>query len=170
MSNRFQNKKRAQIGETMTWIIATIVIIVLLAISIFISTAYVGNDKKPSSSYVQITDIPASESFYSYLLTKDNTGKTVYGQLQEENNLNEFNGNLGTSIFKNFYGNEYNNVWVGIIFSRTLDPAKKNDYFGSKPSSYKGGDILGGITEYVSDQITLNENKTVNLYLGDKKK
>jgi len=163
------NNKKAQIGETMTWVVATLVIIAILAVSIFISTAFLNKYKRPSSSYSQSADILGSESFYSYLLTNNSDGELVYGQLTTEDNLNDFNGDLGVSVFKNFYGKEYGDVWLGIIFSRTLLPAKSNDFFGNKPSSVKGGDIQWRASDYVLDTVILNENKTINLYLGEKK-
>jgi len=162
------NNKKAQIGETMTWVVATLVIITILAVSIFISTAFLNKYKRPSSSYSQAADILGSESFYSYLLTNNQEGNSIYEQLKTEDNLNDFNGNLGVSIFKNFYGKEYNDVWLGIIFSRTLLPAKSNAFFDNHPSSIKGGDIYGRVSDYVLDNVILNEDKTINLYLGDK--
>ncbi len=163
--------KRSQIGETMTWIVATIIIIVVLSISIFIATSYLGGSKK-ADFLAKRSDLLASESFFAYLLTEDSKGQTVYEQLKNEENLNDFNGNLAIKIFDGFYGEEYPEVWIGIATGIAVSPSIKNEYFGSKPV-LKGGDPKYPFAEtirkpdkaYVSQRITLNESKSIELVL-----
>jgi len=167
-SNAFLIKNhKAQVGKTMTWIVATIIIIVILLISFFMSTSYLGKDKK--ADFSKQSDILASKSFFAYLLTEDSERQIVYEQLRNEENLNDFNGNLAIKIFKGFYGDDYKDIWLGIIFNRVLLPAKSNDYFGRRPKGVRGGDVhfRGRFVSSISEEIELNENKSLELYLGE---
>ena len=167
----FMKDKRSQIGETMTWVVATVIIIVILLVSIFIATSYLGKNKG-ADFLAKRSDLLASESFFAYLLTEDTGGQTVYEQLRDEENLNDFNGNLAIRIFDGFYGEEYPEVWIGIATNIAVSPSIKNEYFGSKPV-LKGGDPKYPFAEsikkpdkpYVSQRITLNEIKSIELVL-----
>lgn len=158
--------RKAQMGETITWVVATLIIIVILAFSIFISSFYFSKDK--SVSFSRGSDLLASKSLFSYLLTSSDGGK-VYDQLKEEDNLNEFNGNLASKIFKAFYENDYEDRWLGLVFNRVLFPAKSNDYFGRRPTGVRGGDFNVGrrFVSSFSEKIKLNENKSLELYLAE---
>ena len=158
--------RNAQIGETITWVVATLIIIVVLAFSIFISSFYFSKDK--SVSFSGGSDLLASKSMFSYLLTSSDGGM-VYDQLKEEDNLNEFNGNLASKIFKVFYEDDYEDIWLGVVFNRVLFPAKSNDYFGRRPTGVRGGDFNVGrrFVSSISEKIKLNENKSLELYLGE---
>ena len=166
------NKKSGQIGETMTWVVATVIIIVVLLISIFISTSYLGKNKGVDF-LAKRSDILASESFFAYLLTEDNEGQTVYEQLKNQTNLNDFNGNLAINIFDELYGGEYPEVWIGIAPNSAISPSIKNQYFGSKPV-LKGGDPKYPFAEsirkpdkpYISQRIALDESKSIELVLA----
>ena len=167
----FLKDKRSQIGETMTWIVATVIIIIILLASIFIATSYLGKNKG-ADFLAKRSDLLASESFFAYLLTEDTEGQTVYEQLKNKGNLNDFNGNLGIKIFDELYGEEYPEVWIGIATGIAVSPSIKNQYFGSKPV-LKGGDPKYPFAEtikkpdkpYVSQRIALNENKSIELVL-----
>ena len=161
------SSKRGQIGETMTWIVATIIIILVLGASIFLSAIYINQNKKIQSLSSQTKDVLASKSLYSYMLTGDASGKRVYSQIKEEGDLNEFNGNLGIKIFSNF-GDDYDAVWLGVADERDFFPAVSNDYFltrrgiGEIPYSHSDPNIM-------IDEISLDENKTVALALIKKR-
>jgi len=158
------SSKRGQIGETMTWIVATIIIILVLGASIFLSAIYINQNKKIQSLSSQTKDVLASKSLYSYLLTLDSDKKTVYSQIKEEGDLNEFNGNLAIKIFKGLYGNDYTEeVWIGITDPSTIVD-QSNIYFGPRSPSFIGQ----GSTRYLfsaKDEIILDENKTLQLLL-----
>ena len=163
--------KRAQVGETMTWFIATIIVIAILAISVFIAQIYAG--KKGGVYENKISDAVAEKSFFSFLLTKD-----VWAKLNSDGNLKDSNGVLAKSIFDN-YKTEYSlGLWVGII-DKTLDDKTgvlrnqglENDFFGKKPSGYVGAVGYGGVISqnyYVYEKIKLNENKDIELVLMEK--
>jgi hypothetical protein len=154
------SSKKAQVGETMTWVVATIIIIVILIASIFISTFYLGGEK--SVEFFKKTDTLASKSFFSYLLTKDNEENLVYNQVKTEENLNQFNGNLGEDIFKKFYRDEYEDVWLGIFSKRGSSFGKRNDYFGFRKEP---GELVYTESGVVSEKIQLNEDKSIELKL-----
>ena len=157
--------KKAQIGETMTWIIATVIIILILVISITISNFSFGKDR--NLKVEQDSDILASKSMFAYLLTSD-SGKTVYSQIKEEGNLNDFNGNLAVKIF-NPFSEEYAGIWFGITDQRDAFPTVSNDYFltrrgiGENPYSRNNPDII-------LEEISLDENRTVALVLPEERK
>jgi len=155
------NKKLGQIGKTLTWVVATVIIIMILVVSIFVATSYLGGSKK--ADFSKQTDILASKSFFAYLLTEDESS-TVYEQLKEDGgeNLNEFNGNLALKIFEEFYSKEYSKVWVGIVLMPVFPEYNPNSFFGTNPghvkSSYWGG---GRIDPHITERIKLNEGPFV---------
>ena len=168
----FLKDKRGQIGETMTWIVATVIIIVILLISIFVATSYLGKNKG-ADFLAKRSDLLASESFFAYVLTENAEGQTVYEQLKNQDNLNDFNGDLAIKIFDELYGEEYPEVWIGIAIGIAVSPSIKNEYFGSKPA-LKGGDPKYPFAEsikkpdkpYISQRVNLNESKSVELVLA----
>ena len=156
----FLKNKRGQIGKTITWVVATVIIIMILVVSIFVATSYLGGSKK--ADFSKQTDILASKSFFAYLLTENTEGDTVYEQLRDEENLNDFNGNLALNIFEEFYRKEYSKVWVGIVLMPVFPEYTPNSFFGTNPghvkSSYWGG---GRIDPHITERIKLNEGPFV---------
>ena len=59
--------RKAQIGETVTWMVATIVIVLVLAISILATTFIINPDKKITFSEDKQKDLVASKSITSFL-------------------------------------------------------------------------------------------------------
>lgn len=121
--------RRAQIGDTITWFVATVAVIVILAISILVSSVFFKKDVEVNN--IATTDILASKSLFSYALTSDSSsdsGKKVYEQIKEEDDLNKFNGELAKKIFINLLGKDYPYlIWLGF-------PGQENSYFGSPPN------------------------------------
>ena len=113
-----------------------------------------------------MADTLASKSLFSYVLTKDANGKRVYDQLKEEENLNSFNGNLALSIFKEFYEDEYTNVWLGISADKLINPKTRNDYFGSAPTLKKSQPGVPTVdANSISEDIFLNDEKSLELFI-----
>ena len=150
--------RRAQIGETMTWVVATIIIIAILGISIFIASAKFNTDKTPDLQSVSRTDTLASKSLFSYVLTKNSTGQTVYEQLNGYNNLNDFNG---------FYGKTYAKKWVGVIYDTNFT-GDKNLYFGGEPSLTREGNRVTTQLYYFLQDIQLTPTKNLEMVLFPK--
>jgi len=156
MSNNFFNKthgKGGEVGETVTWMIATVIIIVILLISI--SATVIGIFNFKSFNYMKQTDVLASKSFFSYLLTESEEGTSVYEQLGSEKNFSEFNGDLAKNIFTEFYGEEYLAVWVGFFNNNNPLFYGSNEYFGRIPS----------VAYYIRENVKLNEDKSIRMIL-----
>ncbi len=170
--------KKAQVGKTVTWLVATVIIIIILLASTFITTLGPQGSKKMGSR--NFVDPLASKSFFSYLLTEDEGGVRIYEQIKEEENLNEFNGDLALDIFDGFYsedhsdayGKDYQGIWLGIVPIKIISYSS-NDYFGSRTSVI--GDIgefrlrreiLGaGLIAVITEGVYLDEEKGVELIL-----
>ena len=93
------HNKRAAIPETITWIIATVIIIVILIFSIFIVSWF--KDDKSFKSDIH-RDLLLAKSISGFLLTKDDSGGKVFEQIAEEGDLNDFNGLLGVVVFEDY--------------------------------------------------------------------
>lgn len=121
---KFKNKRAAgEIGQTIIWVVATLIIFAMLIISVFATTA-LGKLKQvnnlvnalgnPISSTVYDFDLFAEKSFESFLFTKFNS-ETAYQQIKNEGNLNDANGNLAKNIFPKLYEMTYKSIWVGVL-------------------------------------------------------
>ena len=144
--------KKATVGETITWVIATVIIIVILLISVFVTTSFLSGNKKVDFSAKQ-SDFLALESFFAYLLTEDTSGQTIYEQLKEEGNLTQFNGELALNIFNGLYSEDYWLIWF-VIYSKPNNIIH-NKYFPKPPPCGRG----------IWDEIELNKNKYILLAL-----
>jgi hypothetical protein len=153
--------KKAQVPETITWIVATVIIIVILAVSIFLLSIYT---KSKDFGFFETTDTFASKSFFSYLLTKDAEGNTVYTQLKNQENLNEFNGNLGKRIFQDFYSKEYKAVWIGILGAGSFGQPSLSDnaYFSRSESTVTTGSKT---LKTASEEINLNDDRFIKMIM-----
>ncbi|MBU2504048.1 MAG: hypothetical protein KJ879_03295 [Nanoarchaeota archaeon] len=154
--------KKAEVGETVTWMVATIAIVVILFISVFVSSVYFNGKKKASP--LGNADYLAASSFNSWLLTKNSSGTMVYEQLKSNDDFNDFNGDLSQKIFLEFYGDEYRDVWMG-VYDGSISVVVTNRFFGSRP-----GFVLGGGENLVSlntivQRVPLGEGKDVELLL-----
>ena len=88
--------KKAQIGETMTWVVATIIILVVLIVSLYVSSQFAkGKDflaktKTSLSPSEKInSDLILEKSLFVYFLSSSNSG-AVYNFLQSKNSQNYF--------------------------------------------------------------------------------
>ncbi len=106
--------KRAQIGESMTWLVATIIIIVILTAFIFATSAIakgasIFSGGKLSSQRISIvnpsfvdykaSDLSIEKSFSAYLLTVSKDKIKIYDSIVAEGNLNSDSGGLAKRIF-----------------------------------------------------------------------
>lgn len=96
--------KKAQIGETVTWIVATVIIIIILVISLVLTgTPSIKHKELP---YTNKVDLFADKSISAYLMTRDSAGVPVYTTLQS-NQINDFSRNLAGMIFVGLYSGYY---------------------------------------------------------------
>ena len=85
------DNKKAQIGETMTWVIATIVIIAVLIISIY-AASLLANTKKTLSYQKEKreSDLLMEKSLFAYFSVDDTKKNLIYNKLKQQ----EFDVNL----------------------------------------------------------------------------
>ena len=127
------NGKKAQMAEGLTWVVATIAIIVILLFSIFITSDVFGfnsNEIAPKSFSSSLNH----KSLLSYLLTKEPSGEMVYSKIKADENLNDFNGNLALKVFKGLYGHEYSGMWVGVSNPEALIAGRVGNKFFDRTS------------------------------------
>ena len=162
--------KRAAIGETITWLVATIIITIVLSLAILIS-GLIWKHKEVQSPYFQSTDVLASKSYFSYILTEDSAGETIYSQLKKEDNLNDVNGNFGARLFRSLYQEDYaddpDNIWLGLLVKddENFLNAVSNSYFGRKPGAQRGTEESFHVIPHISEKITLGDDKLVELMI-----
>ena len=161
--NKIFLNKRGQVGETITWIVATVIIIFILGTTLFVAEFSLAKNKEVSQT-TQV-DTLVSKSFFSYLLTDE-----VYDKIKSPpEGLDDETGNLAKEIFEEFYSKEYVDVWVGIVVNRTLLPYKPNDYFGTRPTEVRGGDLNTRVIPHIIERISLDKNKTIQTVLKIKR-
>ncbi len=158
MFSKIIKSRKAQTGETLTWIVATIIIIIVLGIAIFIASIS-PNNLKSSRSFSQTSDVLASKSLYSYLLTKDVNGKIVYEQIKNQGDLSASTGNFAISIFKGLYGGEYvSKIWLG-----TFPGIGNNNYFGESKLEVKEPTTPYNVFEEI--KLDFNNMKNLDLFM-----
>jgi len=175
------DNKRGAIGDTLTWIVATIIIIVILIFGIFIAG---GSDLakeifglNKNVKYSPSSDTIAQKSLHAYLLTpyqekpeqeqeeEEKEKEIIYDTIKREMKINSYNGPFARQIFNSFlYGEktEYWNVWFGVN-------GKSNTYF-EWVQLYQAdvGDVSPYLSEHILEQIKFAGNNTADLYLRKK--
>ena len=96
MLNSVFKNKRAQIGETMTWIVATLVIVVILGISVFVAVPLKGFN---GFKFYRKADFLATKSFVNYL-----SKNGIYDKIKQEKKIPD--DGLKEKI-ENFYQSNY---------------------------------------------------------------
>ena len=157
----FLKNNKAVVAETLTWMVATVIIIVILIFSIFV-TSLLGMAKNFSKddkgfSLNKEGDLFVEKSLASYLLTKDSSGETVFEQLKKEKTSNDFNENLALKIFRGLHSRDYF-ITLDIGGGEALVRAVKNEPYGSSTSSI------------FDERIYLAEELYLILYFNYKKK
>ncbi len=147
--------KKAQIGQTMTWVVATVIIMIILIISIVI-TADPRIKTLKALPYTNKVDLFADKSLTAYLLTNKSAGARVYATLANENDVNDFNKNLAQMIFINLYSGYYD------YLSFELNPGTKTIAF----FAYGGGNLPTDFT--VKNIINIGNKKFVQLEMTHK--
>ncbi len=158
--------KNGQVAETSTWIFATLIILVVVLISIFVASIVGSFGNKNAVPYGGF-DLFAKKSLAAFLATPEGSG-TVYGQINSQGNLDSFNGNLAKGIFKNLYGGFYSTgVYLGVYDPASFITLEKNSYFGTRPSltvKTEFGQVLN--VDGFEDYINLSNGKVLHLILA----
>ena len=183
--NLVKNKK-AEAGETLTWVVVTVVIIVILALSIY-AADLLGNGKRVQrfgkdlgeglitiSTDSKTRDLLSAKSVGAFLLT-DVNGAKAYDRLKVLENFDEPTGKLARIIFCEVIykkgcdvGPERKiNFWMGFItkpVQSTLESGwKSNDYFGGYPISEDTLTSSGNPTniQFTNEDYFLTQNKYI---------
>ncbi|MDE1848427.1 MAG: hypothetical protein KGH55_00095 [Nanoarchaeota archaeon] len=157
--------KRAQVAETMTWVVATVIIIIILLISVFVASLI----PKTAYTFTGNADLFAEQSLVSYLITPDSSGGSVYSEIKNSGSLNDYNGNLAAEIFKTLYSGYYSRgVYLGIYDSSGFVNVETNKYFGAPPSDVARSDLTGSVAmrQGVNDFIYLDGTKYIHMVLS----
>ncbi len=94
-----RNKKRGQVSETVTWLVATIAILVILSIAIFTASA-LGKTNRAVTLTADHSPILLKKSLQAYLLTKDASDENVFSKIEESEDVEGFSRELEEKIFK----------------------------------------------------------------------
>ena len=144
------NNRKAQIGETVTWVVATIAIIIILVISVLVVS--IGPFKNREFKEGGTSDLLVTKSFTGYLLTDDGNG-VVFEQLKDKKTYLEapqettrIDRTFPKKIFLGLYKDEYssnqiflriNSEWCGWDGSSKCDNRKVLFNQGGLPSNMK---------------------------------
>jgi len=166
------HNKKAQIPETLTWVPAALIIVLILAVTIIATivlfrTSSFSRDSRTINVHYS-SDLFAEKSLASYFLTTDN-GETVYSELNSAGDFNNFNGNLAKNIFTLLYHSEYpGGVYLGFYNPNSLLTIENNQYFGSAPSLGAQSGLTGTvyIRQDINELIYLDKNKFLHLILA----
>jgi len=158
------NNKKGQIGETLTWTVATIIIIVILAISILVVSFNFSSKKFVYDEH----DLTVLKSMSAYLLTDGN-----YNKLSHGGDLETFNDNgLATKIFQDNYREDYpdyNRLGIvhdgGYVITDYLFFGTEEQY-REAPTSYN---LRTKEDTYILEEIKLNENQNFE-FIGIKRR
>lgn len=150
--------KKAQVADTVTWLFATIVIISLLLISIFI-VSFSRNNK--TFNVPHFKDPVVAKSLSAFLLTEDKSGEMIFDAISKEGDLDDFSGKLSVKVLRDFYESTYPSSIVlrGGISDMKFDSSTsvKNKYWG-----FPLPDCLG-----IEERIYFSEDKYLRLCLKE---
>lgn len=76
--------KNAQVGETVTWIVATIIIVAVLIISIFVAFGLAKTKKKLPFTEKRKNDILMEKSLFAYFLADGAEKAGIYSGLEQQ--------------------------------------------------------------------------------------
>lgn len=131
----YNSNRRGQVAETTTWIVATLIVVVIITVSVFLASLVGQSKTLPVREKI---DLFAKKSMISYLLTVDN-GAPVYSQISNEGELNDYTGTLASEIFHELY-HGYARIFLGVREAGS-STAYPNEYFSS-PSIVLGNAAL----------------------------
>lgn len=154
------NSKNGQIGDTLTWFIATIIIIVILFLAILTSSLF-GKSEERKVINPSAQDLLKSKEVMSYLVTPLSSSNFVFSQIVNSGNLDQVTGPLAVEIFKTNLESFYKQSSI-IISYRENDKIEQleNPYFDSTIKIT----CNSGILEYTKycDTLKLNSERGVD--------
>jgi len=90
----FIRNRKAQIGETMTWVVATLIIIVILIISVYASFLLAQTRKKIFVETEREDDLLMEKSLFAYFLADDTKKNIILNRLEQQ----EFHADLDAKL------------------------------------------------------------------------
>ena len=136
-SSSILGQTKGQVAETMTWVIATVAILVILTIAIY-SASVISKSNKTLNFNSNEPSILLRKSLQSYLITNDTNQKSVFEKIEKNENFDSFSKKLSGEIFnKN-----------SEVFEVYLRLNNKKDLFGNSLGDF----------ERVTGEIKLKEN------------
>lgn len=141
---------RGQIAKTITWVIATIIIVLILVISVFL-VSFIKKDKQ--FSIIKWNDLLAAKSLSAFLLSKDISGGIILKQLQKDEEISYTNNWLFNLIFKRLYDKDFPERISLDISSTSLDD--KNFFLSLRPAPMIGGTLYSAT--HVSEKVIFKD-------------
>jgi len=148
--------KKAQVADTTTWIVATLIIVVVLSIGIF-ATNFVSSDKTIIFLDDKKKDFLVGESLLAFLQTKIN-GETVFNLLKEKE-IDEKVKSLAENVFR-IHKKDYQ------IFVRLYNKDNTEWVEVIEPQ----GAITDKRLKFTSNRIKLEDDKYISVQLFEKAK
>lgn len=162
--------KKAQIGATLTWIIATVIIVFLIFIFIgIIGIKKISGDKTSEAGVSSLgkNDLFLTESFFVFLNKKLNSGKTIKDLIFEWAEYSN-NNDIIENEFKNFFKNSNFECSIADINHKSKDITIENleAYGGRRYSRARRADFLDESIEFnlISNKVSLIG---IRIYAGE---
>ena len=99
-----KNQKKGQIAETVTWLVATVVILVILSMAIY-TASILSKTNRAVTIGADGSPILLKKSLQGYLFSNDSTGEKIFTKLEKNKVFDSFSEELGRKIFKDPSGN-----------------------------------------------------------------
>jgi hypothetical protein len=161
--------KRGQISEVISWTVATIVIVTILSLSIFLSI----NASFGLSISSTILDRALEKSSYAYLLTEEK-GVLIYDDISSKDEFGGISEEFAYDLFPKLYFDQYDDgVWAGLKLVQTWKPRfrRSSERFGDAPGisekSWLTGLFQGKKADiYAESDVMLKDEKKEALFIG----
>ena len=105
--------KKGQVGDTTTWVVATLIIIFILFTAIF-SLKLFGWSSGGKNIRFSYSDLIIQKSAEAFLLTKNSQGQKIFDVLKNSDNLDEESNALANTIFLDNKDEYYWKIGFGI--------------------------------------------------------
>ena len=131
------HSKSGQIAETTTWIVATLIIIVILVVSLYASSEISESARAVNAKKSVIflkeknADLLLKQSLFGFLITKNADGKTIYQSIAEKNALSDDEKSLAKDVFVNTNSKE-NSIAISVNGVQSLLTEKEFSTRGNK--------------------------------------
>ena len=123
-----QKNKFAQVADTATWVVATIVIIFILMISVY-AASKIGRTAGVFSGNEKNQEFLTQQSFQAYLLTKNSNGIAFYNQISSSGKIDSADELIAKALFGKIYGISDDEISLRIT-------GEKSGPFANPPPQY----------------------------------